>query len=387
MKKYNIVYFSMSRYGDWQSSGVVNRNYHLLHTLAKSERVNSIITVDFLPFNLARAIKSFIKDFIFGKCRGELILKTLTSRACKINDKITVYSTVNSVLRPAEIINDLKKVIEDLKMGDDLIVINSNPLYTDYLGNLGQQVSIFDAVDNWAEHSSYAKYKDLLMKHYAELSDKSNLFYTVSEELAETFKGQNTRWLPNAVDFDHYQNKETHSSIANLKKPILGFLGILQDRIDVELIKSIAKSFPDYSLVLAGPIWKDFPTDELKIFNNIYFTGPVRYEDIPKMYAGFDLGLILYKDNAFVKSTNSMKYYEYLAAGLPVVSTNSGGIEKFKDVIYIANSHPEFILQIQSALIENSDQKRQQRKDFVKPMSWTARVNSMISDLDQITGQ
>ncbi|MCC6639510.1 glycosyltransferase, partial [Candidatus Falkowbacteria bacterium] len=240
-------------------------------------------------------------------------------------------------------------------------------------------------IDNWAVHSSYKRHKDQLLKNYEIIDAKSDLIYTVSQELTESFSNKHVSWLPNAVDFDHFQGIETVRELADKPRPIIGFLGILQDRIDTQLLEKIAKRYTDATLVLAGPVWKGFPKEWLMKFPNIVFAGPVSYRNIPKFYNTFDVGIITYNNSEFIKSTNSMKYYEYLAAGLPVVSTWSGGIEKFTDVMYVAHTHDEFLDYIQKALDENTPQKEQERKSYVQDMTWKNRVDEILRTIDSLT--
>lgn len=369
----------MSRYGDWQKSGVVNRNYHILHAFAKDERINSILSVDVFPINVKRGLKYFIQDQIFGSRDGEVIYGTLTSKASKVSSKITAFSTIDNLIRPDKVIADIKKTLSILGMENDLIIWNCNPLYTDYIDKIPAKKIIFDAVDNWTHHSSFKSFIPALERNYQTLVEKSDLVTTVSELLVNDLKSDHTYWIPNAVDTDHFSNSIVSPRLENIPKPRIGFLGILQDRIDVELLKNIAREIPQASLVLAGPVWKNFPKNELEKFPNVYFTGSVSYDEIPQFYAGFDVGIIPYKNNVFIKSTNSMKFYEYLAAGLPVVSTPSGGIEKFGEVIGVANSSIEFVVALKNILTSPQTHLTQKRKDFVKEETWKKRLETIFS--------
>ena len=378
--------FNMSKYSDWTDSGVVNRNYHMLHSFAKDERINKILAVDFFPFTLKKSIKTFVKDQVLKDGRGELVYGDITSQAWQITSKIYVYSTVDYLFRKSRIKKEIKKILQTLEMENNLIVYSCNPLYTDYFGAFDQSVNIFDAIDNWATHSSYTSLKDKLLENYGIIDAKSDLVYTVSQDTMEMFGNAHTKWLPNAVDYDHFQSIDTVKELADKKKPIIGFLGILQDRIDVELLKKIAKKYTDATLVLAGPVWKGFPKQELEKYPNIVFAGPVSYRNIPKFYNTFDVGIIVYKNTEFIKSTNSMKYYEYLAAGLPVVSTWSGGIEKFADVLYYGDTHDEFLAKLDLALAETPGEKDAQRRAFVQNMTWKSRVEEVLKDVEGLNG-
>src|SRR4030042_2395274 len=259
--KLNIIMFNMSKYSDWQK-GVVNRNFHVLHNLAKRDEINKIIAVDFLPFNWKKALKSFFLDQILRDTRGTIIYGDLTSQCWQISSKILVYSTFDSVLNKKRIITELQKILAKENMQNNLIAWNYNPMYTDYFDKFNQKLNIFDAVDNWQEHSSYKKYKEKLKQNYQTIKEKSDLIFTVSENLKKELFGnkENISWLPNGVDLEYFQGiAEISPKLKNIPEPIIGFLGILQDRIDADILLTLAKNNPDKSIALAGPIWSKFP--------------------------------------------------------------------------------------------------------------------------------
>ncbi|MDD5341181.1 MAG: glycosyltransferase [Patescibacteria group bacterium] len=379
-QKLNILMFNMSKYSDWQK-GVVNRNFHILHNLAKRDEINKIIAVDFLPFNWKRAIKTFIYDQILKDTRGTICFGDLTSQCWQISSKILVYSTIDSILNKKRIITELKRILDKEGMNNNLIVWNYNPMYIDYFNQFKQRLNIFDTVDNWLEHSSYQEYKNLLQKNYDTIKDGSDLIFTVSENLKQNlFNNQESaHWIPNAVDLDYFQNQTNISpKLQNIPKPIIGFLGILQDRIDLEILLNLAKNNPEKSLILAGPVWKNFPREKFNGLKNVYFLGPIGYSEIPSLYNGFDVGIIPYKINAFIKSTDPMKYYEYLAANLPVVSTPAPGIERFGNLIKVAKTPEEFNVMVNQALSEGKDRQREERIKILQNNTWGDRIEEML---------
>jgi len=353
----------MSKYSDWQK-GIANRNYHILHNLVKRDEVNKVIAIDFLPFSWKHTIKTFIYNQILKDTRGTVIYGDLTSRCWQISSKILVYSTIDSVLNKKRIILELRKIIEKEGMQNNLIIWNYNPMYVVYFNKLSQKLNIFDTVDNWLEHSSYKQYKEVLRKNYDLIRDGSDLIFTVSESSKQIlFNNQeNTHWIPNAVDLEYFQGQVNISDkLKEIPRPIIGFLGILQDRIDDNILLYLAKNNPDKSLVLAGPVWKNFPKKKFKGLKNVYFLGQISYSEIPALYNGFDVGIIPYKINAFVKSTDPMKYYEYIAANLPVVSTSAPGIERFGHLIAIANNVEDFNDFVNQAIKEGKEKRKDEK--------------------------
>jgi len=372
--------FNMSKYSDWQK-GIANRNYHILHNLVKHDEINKVIAVDFLPFNLKRALKTFFYNQVINDTQGTIIYGDLTSRCWQITSKILVYSTIDSILNPDRIISELIKIIAKEDMQQNLIVWNYNPMYVDYFEKLDQDLNVFDAVDDWLSHSSYKNYKPKLDANYNTIRAKSDLIFTVSEYLKENFfqNQHNVFWLPNAVDLEFFQaENKVHPLVAKLQRPIIGFLGILQDRVDIEIIKYLAQNNPEKNIVLAGPIWPNFPQAELTQYKNIHFLGPIKHWQIPSLYKGFDVGIIPYKTNKFIKSTDPMKYYEYLAANLPIVSTYVPGIERFDDLIYVARSPEQFSSLVGDALAGDRNLLRNERLAILRNNTWDHRVKEML---------
>lgn len=379
-QKLNIIMLNMSKYNDWQK-GIANRNYHILHNLVKQDNVNKIIAVDFLPFNLKKALKTYISDQILNDTRGTVVYGDLTSRCWQITSKILVYSTIDSILNPQRIIIELNKIIAKEKMGDNLIIWNYNPIYIDYFKKFNQKLNIFEAVDNWQEHSSYIKYKKKLKQNYLVIQEKSDLIFTVSENLKnDLFQNKKkVHCLPNAVDLKYFQSiNEILPKLKNLPKPIIGFLGILQDRIDIDILLNLAKKNPDKSMALAGPLWRNFPKSKFAEFKNVYFLGPIKHAEIPSLYNGFNVGIIPYKINEFIKSTDPMKFYEYLAAGLPIVSTDVPGAERFGKLIKVASSPDEFNSLVNEAIKEKKE-LTPGKLEILKKNTWQGRVQEMLN--------
>lgn len=374
----NIIMFSMSRNADWKRG--VNRNYHIVHNLLKDERVNKIISVDFLPFTWKRAAKVFALDQVWHDAQGEVVYGDLTSRCWRITSKHFVYSTIDSLLRRERITQELNRIIDEQGMRDNLVVWSYNPLYIGQLGHFGKAVYVFDAVDNWAAHASYADRRDVILHNYFQIEQTADIIYTVADELRSLFHNrEHVHWIPNAVDPEHFMGvNHVSPKVVALHKPIIGFLGILQDRIDVDCIRRVAQDHPQATIVLAGPVWKGFPQNELERFPNIRFIGPIPYAEIPEVYRGFDVGIIPYKQNEFIRSTNSMKFYEYIAAGLPVVSTPCPGIERFGNAIYRAETPKQFSHAVGRALLEHTPERAQAHREFLVGNTWHDRIEDML---------
>ncbi|MBU1131154.1 glycosyltransferase [Patescibacteria group bacterium] len=382
-QKLQIVMFSMSSYSEWQA-GVQNRNYHILQNLIKDERVGKVITVDYLPPTWKRFYKNWQRN-ILAKTAGEITVSNPLVKIIKISDKLTVYSSVFSKISKKKFYGQLKRFLSREKF-KNFIVWSYYPLDVDYFKELPAKLFIFDTVDNWCEHPSYEKFKNQLKENYQIIDRQADLIFTVSADLQKLYEDSNkVYWISNGVDLKHYQQSYPiiNRDIGEIKKPIIGYVGTIQDRLDQDLLEYLAKSNPDKSIVMVGPIWYPQIKERFKKFSNIYFLGRKSYEEVPMYIQQFDVGIIPHKIDKFIKSTNPMKMYEYLACQKPVVSTAGGDIEQFKDLVYITNDFKQFNDYLQKALKDDNHQLKERRLASVKDHSWLKKVEEMLNLLEQ----
>jgi len=388
-KKYNVVMFSMSSYFEWQPNwkgGVINRNYFVLQQLLKDKRVNKVLQVDFLPFNMRTFGKELLKAKIYKK-DNNTIYKSLGAKTNKITDELFVHSTVKSWPINWGYQKSIKKALTSLNMQDDLLVFSYNPLFTKIFNKkrFPCEKTIFEAVDNWLEHPNFAKakYQERLEKNYIDIAECADHVFTVSDDLRGLFESrENVKWVPNGVDFDHWQVKEGKElkDFKDIKKPIVGYHGILQERLDQDLLSYLANNNPDIDFVLIG--WKWGRTDFSKIENyaNVHFLGQKNYEELPQYINKFSVAIIPHKIDQFTKSMNPLKIYEYLAAGKQVVSTPVAGLELFENDIKVGNTKQEFNQHVLDLLKKNKSNKEGQNK-IAQDHTWQKRLDSMFEKI------
>jgi glycosyltransferase involved in cell wall biosynthesis len=393
----------MSNYTDWQK-GIANRNYHILRTLAKDERIEKIIAVDFLPigFSWKRKLKYFYCNLIKGvkACDkenkicigGETRFGDFTSRCYQIKSKIYIYSSINNIKKVSEELLEIKKRL-DL---ENLVVWSYNPFIAnveEIKKTLDAKTIVFDTVDDWSTHRVYKKQKNLLKKNYQKIKDQSDIIFTVSKDLKEKlFNNENkVHWIPNGVDADHYNKPENHipNSMKDLKKPIIGYEGVIQERLEIELIKYLAQKNPDKSFVFVGWLWRgldEIINREFANLENVRFLGRKTYDELPNYIHLFDVAIIPHKINEFTKSMNPLKIYEYLACGKPIVSTKISGVEEFENFIKVAGDKEEFNKYINQALNSDNEELHKARIEEARKHTWEDRVERMLEIIFNFTG-
>lgn len=366
---------NMSYRLDWEA-GMVNRNYHILKALIASGQYQNILSVDFLPFTTKKKIKVLIKAKPW-KSKATTVYKSLGTRVDADSDNKTLYHMSSLNLKK------LPEVLRRLKLSDDDLTIWSyNPLAVNALKDFPNAFKIFDAVDNWIEHPAYSNFQEELKQNYETISKEADLIFTVSEALLEIFhKKPSAYFIPNGVDHKHFSQQACDQQIVpQSDKPIIGYHGVIQSRINFSIIDNLAKLHPEYNFVFMGPVWKEVTksVNALKEYENVNFLSPVHYNKLPAAIACFDVCIIPHQIDSLTESMNPLKNYEYLAAGKPIISTAVAGAEQFQDLMKLAVTAQDFSKKINEALAEDGPELIKRRQAMAASHSWQQRLEVML---------
>lgn len=398
----DIVMFNMSAYSDWQH-GIANRNMYVLHHLLQDPRVRKVVAVDYLPFTFKRAVRQWFQGVALG-LDGKVLSrgpwhKLTAVRAAEVERtgfklpklsasdvpyKLFAYSDVASLWDEAAVYRRLKRELERLNVRN-LVLWSYLPTFVGYFGALGESLRVFDAVDNWVEHSAYVKLKERLKLNYQTVRSKADIIFTTSPDLTKLFdRPDGCSFVPNGVEVGEVIDapRLVGRDIARLPRPIIGYIGTIQeDRVDVELVRELALMNPHKSFVLIGGVWPGLRQQIralLKPLPNVYLLGRKSFRERSAYLREFSVGIIPHKQNEFNRHTNPMKLYEYLAAGKPVVATPTAGLEAFRDVVHSAATPKEFNRELLKALGETSPELVAKRQAIAAEQAWGKRVNVML---------
>ncbi|MBE0568168.1 MAG: glycosyltransferase [Deltaproteobacteria bacterium] len=226
-------------------------------------------------------------------------------------------------------------------------------------------------------------------KQYDELSKASDVVITSSQLNYDYFSQRNSSCFlyENAVDpvFLGSPSFFPHAA-GNGRRPRIGYAGYISERTDTELLRLVAEKRPDYDLVLAGPIEVPKAEFERMLLPNVRYEGVVPYERMPEFLRNLDICLIPHHDTRFSRSMSPLKLFQYLASGRPVVSTNVAGVDRWKHLISIADSHDEFLLRIDETLLNDSMEKSQERISAARLETWDRRVKDMLNAVVEAAG-
>lgn len=263
----------------------------------------------------------------------------------------------------------------------DLIYLDSSK-QAFWLKTLDYKKSVFRIADN---QSGFKQFTTEMKLHEREIASSVDLVvYTARtlERYVEEFQPRNTLYLPNGVDFSHFQNSfhRQPPEFKDISKPIVIYVGAMQEWFDFRLINWSAKMLPEVAFVLIGP--SHYAKSRLRNLPNIHILGRRDYEDIPSYLSNADVGVIPFNVIEYpvlVNSVSPLKLFEYLACGLPVVSTAWEELKNLKAPITLADTNEQFIMGIKNALLEENDPSLY--VSYARQQDWSNRVRMLLEHI------
>ncbi|MGY3212330.1 glycosyltransferase [Mucilaginibacter sp. HD30] len=218
---------------------------------------------------------------------------------------------------------------------------------------------------------------------------KSDLCVANSTYLASYCKkyNSNSHYVGQGCDLEMFTNQQeltVPDDVAPIKKPVIGYVGALQSiRLDIELLAYIAITKPEWSVVLVGPEDEQFKTSNLHQITNIQFLGGKDPATLPSYINSFDVCLNPQLINQVTIGNYPRKIDEYLAMGKPTVATRTEAMSVFEDHTYLGTTKEDYVMLIEKALAEDSEEKRQQRIQFATTHTWENNVKEIYKAINQ----
>ena len=256
-----------------------------------------------------------------------------------------------------------------------------NPAAAVIAGALGEETLIYQCVDEYTAFSgvaagSLAELEETLLR-------RADLVIVSADRLYQSKSAFNphTVLVRHGVDHDHFRkaldpSTKVPDSIAGLPRPVIGFFGLIADWVDVDLMARVAERFPGGSLVVLGKATTDVSALEGR--PNVHLLGRVPYADLPAYCKGFDVALNPFRISELTLNANPLKVREYLAAGLPVVSTAIPEVEVLGQC-RIGADDESFLREVEAALADPGP--RPARSEAIRPESWEARLDEIRGHL------
>jgi len=253
--------------------------------------------------------------------------------------------------------------------------------FSPLLGALQFETVVYDCMD---ELSLFKGAPQQLIDQEKYLLANADIVFTGGKSLYESKNKMhsNVYCFPSSVDEAHFSKAlngiAVPEDIANLAAPIVGYFGVIDERVDLALINDTAIKMPEVSFVMIGPIAKIQDSD-LPKQHNIHYLGMKSYEELPNYLKGFSIAMMPFALNDATKYISPTKTLEYMAAGKPIISTKiTDVVRDYSDCVTFASSASEFTEAVNAILEDNNKISREASyQEILKNTSWDATASQM----------
>lgn len=266
----------------------------------------------------------------------------------------------------------------------NIISLTTVPNACDWISELGEKLKIYYCVDDFSEWPGMDK--NLILEMESKLLKKIDLMVPASETLLnrKQLSGKTTFLLPHGIDVDHFKN--TYAPLRRVKRPYrwpcLGYFGLIDERLDFNLILSALKQRPGWTWVFLGPVMSC--PKELQRLKNVVFLKAVPYEKLPQSICYFDFLMLPYKSTSLVEAINPLKLRECIATGKPVVVPSMPWSKDYKDLISEYKSPEEFVRIVDDYVqgIRKNNPESQWKR--MSQESWETRAEALANEIEKV---
>lgn len=248
---------------------------------------------------------------------------------------------------------------------------------------------IYDCMD---ELTLFKGAPEHLIHHEKYLIANADIIFTGGKSLYESKKQDhhNVYCFPSSVDESHFAQAlngiEVPADISSLEAPVVGYCGVIDERIDLKLLHETALKLPKVYFVMIGPLAKineaDLPKEE-----NIYYLGMRSYNELPHYIKGFDIAMMPFALNDATKYISPTKTLEYMAAGKPIISTKIKDVVRdYSDCVTLVETADDFCDAI-TLLFDKRANSHTATKytEILKNTSWDNTANKMLSIIKEFS--
>lgn len=369
---------------EWQEDPT--SNHHVLRELATTRRVLWLNSIAMRTPQLTNGrdlgkIARKLREFTRGPVNVENDLWVMSPLALPLPHSRVASAVNRTVLRATIRVLRRRLGIERFHLWTFL------PATGPYVGTLGEDLAVYYCVDDWSRFSYLDGEEVLAMEK--DLLAKVDAVFATNSALADAKRWMNpqTHYAPHGVDHALFASALDASTVvpsdlAAIRSPRIGFFGTVRDWLDFDLIVHVARARPEWQIVLIGQQLTDVSV--LRSLPNIHLLGQRRQADLPAYSKGFDVAIMPYVIDEHIPFVNPLKLREYLAAGLPVVSTAVPDVSAFAEHARIAETPDGFVDAIEQALSDDSPAARQARSLAMRDQTWSARVANVARVLDEV---
>jgi GT2 family glycosyltransferase len=232
---------------------------------------------------------------------------------------------------------------------------------------------VYDCMDEW---DNFPGMKNALLEAEERLVRESDVLVVSGQRLHDKYSplNPNTVLARNATDFDHFHEPPPNALLEDAERPVVGYFGAIAEWFDVPLMVRLARERPGYTFVLLGGVF-GVDLSELKALGNVRVLGQKPYDLMPAYLQHFDACIIPFQVNAITEATDPVKFYEYVSQGKPVVAPRMPELYPYREYLYIADDHDDFLTKLDLAVHEDDRELVRRRVELARENTWSDRVD------------
>ncbi|HEX8875071.1 MAG TPA: glycosyltransferase [Nitrosospira sp.] len=286
----------------------------------------------------------------------------------------------------------IKLMRQFVSMDEEHMAWFYTPMALPLLQELDPSLVVYDCMDDLSSFKNSPK--QMLQRENA-LLKAADLVFTAGPSLyrARRERHPNVHCFPNSIDMGHFEQARdrtnSHAAHEDIPGPRLGYYGVIDERVDTELIARIADAHPQWQIVLVGPV-AGIDAATLPRRHNIHYLGQQPYESLPHFLAGWNACLLPFALNESTRFINPTKTLEYMAAELPIISTHVNDVaDLYGEVVEITPSPQAFVRACENALLTTPEECQRtisRMRQMVSQTSWNTTAEKM-HDLIQLTSE
>ena len=265
----------------------------------------------------------------------------------------------------------------------------TNPDIPALIDRFQPDVVVTDVVDDnrtWYPYESNQYLK--LTENYEAILSRSDVVLAncVAVRDAMSVFHDSVELLPNACEPPQVDDDDLAAvpeELAKIDGPIIGYVGNLSARIDVDLLDHIAEARPDWTIVLVGSTHAGQTVLRIARHPNVKILGPRRHRDAKRFIKAFDVAIVPHLDNVMTQSMNPLKVFVYCALGVPVVSTELANLDELRGMITTATDPSDFVWAIEDAIARGRQPLTADQLHLLHENSWPVRAQRAQALLDE----
>lgn len=270
----------------------------------------------------------------------------------------------------------------------DPLLWTYNPLTARFIRLDKFKLIIYHAVDALQEQPDMPS--SLISQEEKNLCSVADQIFVTSPQLEAALSpySRNLKFYPNVADYSHFSralnftHQDLPADLYSIPEPRIGFMGAISSyKIDIPLIAELAQNHPNWNFIFVGPIGEGESTTDISLWRtlkNIHCLGPKPYSVLPNYCAGFQCGFLPLRQTSYSDSMFPMKFFEYLASGLPVVATSIPSLYAFSSVSFLVNPDVKSFSSALYSCINNCGAPLDVRLAVAKKHTYAARMEKML---------